>query len=424
MRKNINKIATLVMTGALAASMSFSAFATTRVPQPQDPTGNVMAASNKTIKVTKKVVTDGHTYAPNASFSFTVVPEAVTEGESRDFNVKDGDSNKDITITNIKKGPEGSIAENGVTDATFAPTTLASVYEETFDVTFNEDAFDAPGVYKYKLTEVQTSKFTKDGNDTTAAYPGMIYDGADETYYIMYAFVSSYKDTVTNTDKQKVDNVVMVKSNKNGTINSGIKTDALVNYYGTNDPNTPDTEDDGHDLIITKVIDGNMHVESDKFTFSIQVDADADGEHFEIQKYNPDKAGDDKWESVYELVDGTAKSFDDVTQGTKYRVQGLTAGDVVSVKETNGNSQGYDITYAVDDASKVVEQTAYNGKLDDTKAVAVKVSEDGHTLTITNTRNEVTPTGVVMDVAPYALMVALAGGAAATFLRKKESFED
>ena len=57
-------------------------------------------------------------------------------------------------------------------------------------------------------------------------------------------------------------------------------------------------------------------------------------------------------------------------------------------------------------------------------AVTVKVSKDKATLKITNEKDFVTPTGVAMDVAPYALMVALAGGAAVTFLRKKESFED
>lgn len=443
MRKNINKLATLVMTGALAASMSFGAFAAGTGDQ-TTTSSKVMGVdrAEKTITVTKKVVTDGHTFAPNTSFSFKVEPANITT-EERKFNVKDGD----ITISNIKQGPEGSITE--VSDAKFGPTvdtmtTVAKEYTAPFTVKFDEAAFKGEGlgagVYKYKLTEVQTSKFSSNGTvydnkNEFGQYPGMNYD---ETEYFMYAFVEY------NGETPEVKNVVMVKAkNANNTYDntstvSTNKVNELVNYYGV-DPEDPENPNKGeaHDLIITKEIKGNARVESDTFTLNIKVDADADDEHFEIQKYDgTDSEGKDKWVPVYkkdangndtttvvELVDGEAQGVD-VTQGTKYRIQGLTGGDLVSVKETGATEKGYEISHAVSDdiyLSDCTDSEKYNSEKND---AVVFVNSDGQVLTIINTRDQMTPTGVVMDVAPYALMVALAGGAAATFLRKKESFED
>lgn len=42
-------------------------------------------------------------------------------------------------------------------------------------------------------------------------------------------------------------------------------------------------------------------------------------------------------------------------------------------------------------------------------------------MTVTNTKNATTPTGVIMNIAPYVLMVALAGGIAFFFLRRKHA---
>ena len=40
-------------------------------------------------------------------------------------------------------------------------------------------------------------------------------------------------------------------------------------------------------------------------------------------------------------------------------------------------------------------------------------------LTVTNTRNAATPTGLLLDVAPYGAMLALAAGSGAVFFRKR-----
>ena len=56
MRKNLNRLATLALSGMMVMSMA--------VPS---------LAAVKTIEYTKELHTDGNTYAPNTSFTFNVV---------------------------------------------------------------------------------------------------------------------------------------------------------------------------------------------------------------------------------------------------------------------------------------------------------------------------------------------------------------
>ena len=394
MKKHFNTLMTVITTGILVATMGFSAFAST----PQES----VVGTGKTMNVHKKITADGNTHAPNASFGFIVTPADVDEAETKEFAAKD-DTGAAVTKTyDIKKGPEGSVKE--VTKATFAPGTLASEYDVTFAVEFDESKYETAGVYKYTLSEEQGVYYVGD-TKYEKVYPGMTYDAAS---YTMYVFV------VNDGSARKVANIVIMNSD-------GTKVNDLNNKYGDGTNN-----DAVYDLTISKIIDGNMGITGDTFTFDITVNADVDGEKFKIVEV--DENGSEK--AVTEMVDGeevevvltddASKSLT-VTNGTKYRIYGLTADDVVSVKEQEAGANGYITTYT----TTAADQTDNAGKLSDgTKAASVKVSADGSTLTITNTRDAVTPTGVAMDIAPYALMVVLAGSAAVTFLRKKDQFEE
>ena len=62
--------------------------------------------------------------------------------------------------------------------------------------------------------------------------------------------------------------------------------------------------------------------------------------------------------------------------------------------------EGYTVTYSDEDGKGTV-------------------SADDTELTITNHKDAVTPTGIVMTFAPYVALIGLAGVFAATFLRKR-----
>ncbi len=387
MRKNVNKLATLVMTGMLAASMSFSAFATTT------PTENG-AATNGARKITKKVTTDGKTCAPNTKFEFNVSAVVVnSDQDKKDFATTNGTKNY-----TIYSGIADAIDDTGAVAEFSSGNSVSGAYTAEFEVKFIESKFEQPGIYKYNLKE------------TNGGYKGITYDQkATANGYDMYVFV------VKEGNKNVVKNIVL--EGENG------KIDEIVNDYGLS-ANTV------HDLYVTKAVTGNAHSANDSFTFNISVNADQANEKFAIYEV---VNGDDKETPSY-FVDGKNDNNEGtgtnetiqltgVKDGTTYHICGLTADDQVVVQELEAGQGGYVTKYKLTDATEV--GTHNENTLDtNNNTVTAKAVTDGAELKITNNRDAITPTGVAMDVAPYALMVALAGGAAVTFLRKKESFED
>ncbi len=73
--------------------------------------------------------------------------------------------------------------------------------------------------------------------------------------------------------------------------------------------------------------------------------------------------------------------------------------------ETDGVSQGYTVT----DSDESTDAGTVSGK----------VTADGTQESITNTKSASTPTGIVTDIAPYALMVVVAVAALVLFLGKR-----
>ena len=62
MRKNVNKLATLALSGVMVMSMAMPAFA--------------FPANELTVKFTKKLYVDGETLAPQTKFNFKIEPAA------------------------------------------------------------------------------------------------------------------------------------------------------------------------------------------------------------------------------------------------------------------------------------------------------------------------------------------------------------
>lgn len=436
MRKNINKLATLVMTGMLAASMSFGAFADDEVPSTisndtASVAGATQNASTKTtnVKIKKTVTTDtaNKTYAPKTSFKIQI--EEGEEG-TKELNYKDEEGNTKTKNYVIYKGTQDQIDKmmknntDTVAEVDFSDfTNIAAdgIYEKYFNINIPDSAYTKVGVYSYKLTEVVPTT-------DAAKYAGIEYDTNE---YTMYVSVVNENGGIT------VSNVIIIKNGDKNVKIGGVDTDdyeapGIVNNYGkeTEDPENPDNPPSGdttHDLIIEKSVTGNTGDKTKTFHFEITVTPDEEKENFLLEDITN---GKDNAVAVTTLTwNETKKKTNtytaDVVNGTKLHLTGLTEGDLVEIKEVEAGLDGYTSTYVItDDKGETIGKTSLIDDDKKIKTVSLHALEDEATLTITNDRENPTPTGVVMDVAPYALMVALASGAAATFLRKKESFED
>lgn len=242
-----------------------------------------------TIPVTKNVLTDGNTMAPNTTFEFEV---AVADAGT--FN----DGNKDQVVYEGIAG--GLTAETGAAFTPGGKGSAAETYTAEGFLKTDVAVFKRPGVYHYTVTEKANN------------YEGVT---TDTTSYDVYVYVYN------RTDGLYVGNVVSAKN--------GDKADLIFN----NDYGQDKNKDTTHDVVIKKVITGNQAVESDTFQLVVTVTGTA-GEKYKVSLDNAEQNP---------LTSGEKATYT-VTNNTEIHIYGLTKGDKVQAVE-EANAQGYQATY-------------------------------------------------------------------------------
>lgn len=310
MRKmSYKKIAAFVLAGTMAIGMSATALAA----GVSTSTGEADVPS---INITKKVETDGNTYAPNYTFNFSVTP-----GPSEDY-----DENK---VTPGKKD------DVNVTGATFTSgTDVKDEYTATGSLSFDVRKYEKPGVYSYTVKESDVD------------YEGIDKDASSYTVYV-------YVANKANGKGYYISNVVSTKDNTKQDI-------TFTNDYG-------DKNGKVHSVTIKKVVEGNQADLTKKFDFTLDMKGGEDGETYKV--VTPSGT-----QSIT-----TGKSISGIKMGNNdtITVYGLTKSDVYKLVENSYASEGYK-TY-VDDKSgsetseatgsvtnKDVTRTFYNIKNADT----------------------------------------------------------
>ena len=403
MRKNVNKLATLALSGMMVMSMALPAFAA--------PGAAAAPTQNFSAPVIKKVLyTDGHTYAPATTFHFDVAFDSATH------TFKDGNST--IQELGTPTDTHDNVAVK-VAEIPFKPADGLGLpldahgryFEKSGNITVDTTKFPGPGYYLFNMTE------RNDG------YEGIRYD--ESTYKLLVIITL---DASGNKHSQ----VTVSRMNADGSLNA--KTEYLGNNYGRENtppdtpdkpPITPDTLDkDVHDVTIKKVVTGDMVADlNKKFKLTVTINpTNKTGmttglpERYQVTGEGTATAEDDFIEA------GTPKSFDVQNGGSGFNIHGLTDGDMITVKEENGES--YTMTVKADEANKVssVITTDYAGVTNYTTP-AFAALKNGAKVTIQNHKGSITPTGIVMSVAPYALMLAVAGGLGVVFFNRKKEEE-
>lgn len=156
-----------------------------------------------------------------------------------------------------------------------------------------------------------------------------------------------------------------------------------------------------HKVTVTKKVQGGFATASDTFEFEVTVNGSTAGEAYKVVYTTKGK------ETITHVVSGGKI---DVTLGKddNVTIYGLSEKDSYTITEkgvTNGKTAtGYTVTDNCGVSDGIVSG---NGGTEDAN------------YTITNTKKAVTPTGIAMTVAPYILMVAVAGIFAILFLRRR-----
>ena len=398
MRKNLNRLATLALSGMMVMSMTAPAFAATSV------------------KFDKILHTDGHTHAPDTTFSFKVV-----SSEEATYTIG-GE-----TFPNLK--PKADVADPiKVADVVFTPVAgelgtpdaQGASFTKENNLTINPAAFDREGYYVFKLTEVP-------GN-----YEGIRYN---KTEYKVVVFKG--KATTENPD-----GITIVVSKPGKTEGSVEKPKSIENNYGKhqppndneypkpdpdpdkpNDKPDPNPNDTTHDVIVTKKLAGVLPNQAKTFKFSVSVvPAQGKKEIYKVVAYDASKPeGQRETTNPAEfkyIQNGNAVEFTGITESKGFRVYGLTKNDKVIVTEADGQTY----TMTVDETSNSLIKDLDKTRLAD-YTTNFFVKGDEAKVQITNTKKDITPTGIVMNVAPYAMMLAVAGGLGVVFMNRKKEEE-
>lgn len=374
-------------------SMGMTAFAAT------------LTEEDKQFTVIKNVSTDteNKTYAPNETFKFkieagnaaNVTYEANGKEETAyaEAGLMEGGNVVGLSIS-TKEGEE----EAEFTSDMEYPSN--GVYtKQNVKIDIDESKFKNEGVYHYILSEIIPEAADK--------YPGIKYD---ESKYHIYVFV-------LDVEGQRTYKYIAYKEDGEGNRESSKAAQlSFTNSYGDEG-----VEDSTHDVTINKVLDGTQASKGEDFKFNITIESDYKGEGGE--KFAVEYAVTSESTPVTtEYIDTTehteAEPKEITIKGTGYiKIKGLTAGDKIKVNEEDYSNLGYSTTYTEKTGVSDFEVTKLNDKTDD--FVTFKVSADGASIDVVNSRNAVSPTGIAMTFAPYALMVAFAGVFAVMFLRKK-----
>lgn len=317
-------------------------------------------------------------FAVNASATeVTGYPETdtavITKQITKEANVLAPNGNYAFTATPVNGAPADGIALSG--QITSAPNAANDIGEATVNatgeitVTATAAKFPRPGTYQYKITE------------NAGTY-------ADGTAYAAIEYTLDV--TVARNENDSFGIMAMILKHGED------KSKVYVNPYSP-------AHETQKNYVVKKVVTGNQGDKNQEFefTFGVTNSKDTSKEYYYVITRRDSTAN----------TTGTIKSGETVTTTLKHdeyvTIYGVSATDTVTASETetNNDKTGYkDLGY------KMTSETA--------------VAENGDkTQTVTNDKAIVSPTGVIMTIAPYALMVVLAGAFAVVFLSRRNRAE-
>lgn len=358
LNKTLGRVATTIVAGAMLTALALPVYATDGIQGSTETTINSLTITKK-LSMPIDVVT-----SEEVTFTFSLSGADANEGET----ITSSAGSLDVTSGIGNAQGSAKFDAGAVKDAT-----------QTVTFTFGNDfSFTCPGVYKYTIEEndVDTDAGYTDVTDTLYAYLFVRKVGTEET------------DNSGNPNDNFVVYAAVVTTDPTNADKSSAKTETWVNSYKENATGS---------LSVTKKIEGTMASPNDEFSFTIS-------NLTPNRTYVATSTNDTNLTTAIANEDGEA-TF--TLKGDKsWTIKGLEAG-TYTVTENN-NNEGYSLTNVTNDKDN-----------DSSNGAQVEVNGALATTEFTNTRNAVSPTGIVMNVAPYVLLVVVAAAGCFVFLRKR-----
>ena len=322
--------------------------------------GETSYSVTKDVVIKKTISMDANAKVPNGEFTFALTPSE-TKWENMEYSAKDIATANADAVKLTDNNIKSSPADTANADLT-----------NTATISVDASKFLQPGIYVWEVKET-----------------GTYADGATCADQTKYLIVSIIRDG----DMLKVASAGLVT-----TLKDTSKNDNFVNVYASKK------------LDMTKTVVGLMGDKSKEFDFTVVItSSDANKEYAVV--IADDKTGTTR------LVSATP---------TKVTKDGKTTYTYSVKMKHDGALTIYGL--AGDDSWSVTETpvagyTTNVNNSDPATNVANGDAKDNGTANFENTATSSPATGVIMTIAPYALMVVLAGAFAVVFLSRRNRAE-
>ena len=322
-------------------------------------TASAIETKDTTFKFNKVLKMDENANVPDVDFTFAIAPGDVDE----ENNISAGVGTPTIGTASFNPGDETKSAGEGFKTATQKVT-----------VDFKGVTFDAPGIYRYTITENNGSE-SGITYDTATRYLDVYVQNKDGGGFEIFGFVM--RNSIDDDTKL------------------GDNDAAFTNAYTT------------YDLDLTKVVAGNQGDKNMNFNFTITITGAKAGTQFTV-------SGAEGSESALLTagVDGKAEGTYALKNNETVTVYGLTTNMDYQIVEDDYSAKGYETAYVVNDESSA-----------EGRDTGVKDITTTTTVTFTNTKNGTVPTGILLETAPYMILgaVVLAGIVVLFVTRRRRS---
>ena len=361
---------------------------------------NVAPTTNLQRTFNKYLVMDANANVPNVEFAFEITAGSAvdaTTGSSRSiyagndalrvegFPVLKVDSAGNTATAKVNFAA-GDITHDSVQNGDILELGDEEKYaKKTVTVDFTDVDFNAPGIYRYIITE-----------KTDETQQGISYDNPNTRTLDVFV---EYDDADQGT--LKVSNYILYPGTKTDTadVNDGTKDDGFTNTYTT------------YDLTLAKTVTGNQGDRDKFFKFTVTISNAVPGTVYDVTIPTTDAPTQNDLEqgdsidnvNLDKLTVGSAQAPETtgsvtatyyIKHNQSIVIQGLTAGTKYEITETNYSTDGYTTTNT---------DNAADGKTTTKKDMPTQ----DHTVTFTNTKNGTVPTGILLETAPYLILGAV-----------------
>ena len=389
MKKNLNKLATLALTGILMTGMSFGSLAAVTL------NGGVGTSKDTSLEIVKDlgVVDVDSEYVPTTpvvKFTYSIAAAADdklgTVGEQGDGTPRKAGIKADkVTFTQGASFTVDDPAENNKVSK--------KVTVDFGGITEDDWKAVGAGVYRYVLTESYNYQV-----DDKYDYTSAMKTNSELTRYID-VYVGYYMED--GTEKLGIIGYVVRKTTDGEAKTNGYVIDNVTETSGSVYKT--------YDLKVNKKVTGTLGDRNKDFNFTTTVKVP------EGATYGYNETGDTTKNSINSSEESVKSTLKD---SESFEIKGVPFGQKLTVTEDNYSGDGYKTYLAVDaevSNYSTESRTTEQGENDTDGATVINFE---------NKKNDTPPTGVVMNIAPYAAMILGAGAFAGVFLGRKKSEDE